>query len=571
MKAKAKEERDQPQIEIPCPHCGGASEWDLLQKLNQCAFCGSVLSWPYPEGEPDYLVAESVIRTEKDLVEVLAMYDAMREASRRRGAMRSATSGDYEPDLYVDLGAGFSDTSVYEIKRERIHLFRILKSFCVYAPYQLITSLLAFHVLGRITTDQKVFRTLFFSSEAILPGYTNEWNFRDRGLRMSRQKLKPLTSVKWNQDQFLATGVMTKEIEKVTRQWTSQRRIFESEIQPICFEGTAVDSHRWWVYRPYYFVHAQTPQGSSWFLLDGQFGTMAGTPTVEEVGRVMHGNSKKLDLRTVRTLNIRLVPFRCPNCGWDVKLRKGLYQICDNCTRVLEVNEEGLRVVSYATLSPEQLSWWPRDHRGPKVWLPFWRLELSMFFEKQTYKDLVQVMEMLVPAVKQEGDLKTLFVPAFDCWTIAKYDHWAFEFAAHLSRANGLHHETTLHDMKSVQDPVVSPGISRDLLPMLFPHIAAMYTTSSVQARLNTLLIKRLSEMHVLLQDSQLVFVPAALSESRGREPKLHGPKQPVDWSPFKDGNWPPMLQRTVRRWKAAQQSAEKSVRSKTRKKWMTS
>src|SRR5687767_3148310 len=121
-----KQENDHPQIEIPCPHCGGASTWKLLQTLNQCAYCGSVLSWPYPKGEPDYLIAESTIKNESDQIEVLAMYDAMREASRRRGALRQGAN-DYEPDIYSDLGAGFTDTSMYEIKRERIHKFRILK------------------------------------------------------------------------------------------------------------------------------------------------------------------------------------------------------------------------------------------------------------------------------------------------------------------------------------------------------------------------------------------------------------------------------------------------------------
>ncbi len=353
MSQKMNPESDQPQVEISCPHCGGTSLWGLLQILNRCSYCGSVLSWPYAEGEPDYLIAESVVRDESDLIEVLAMYDAMREASRRRGAMRQSGS-DYDADVSFDLGAGFTDTGIYEIKRERIHLFRIIKSFCVYAPYQLISSLLAFHVLGRISTDQKVFQSLFFSSEAILPGYSEEWNFRDKGLQTSKQTLKPLSSrferkgASSNKatkltEQFIAPGPITKEIEKVTRQWTSQRRIFESEIQPICFHGKALQSHRWWVYRPYYFVNARTPQGTEWFLVDGQFATIAGTPTALEVNQITREGWKKLDLRMVRNCEVRVIPFRCANCGWDVKLQKGIFQICDNCSRLSKVNGDGLQ------------------------------------------------------------------------------------------------------------------------------------------------------------------------------------------------------------------------------------
>jgi hypothetical protein len=560
--ANVKLEEEHPQIEISCPHCGGASIWSLLQTLNQCPYCGSVLSWPYPEGEPDYLVAQPVIHNDSDLIEVLALYDAMREASLRRGYLKQNRS-DFDPDFSFDLGAGFIDTGVYEIKRQRIHMFQVLKSICVYAPYQLIFNLLAFHVLGRGPIGQKMFQTLFFTSEAILPGYTGDWNFRDRGLHISKRKLKPLSAGNLSES-FLATGAMTQEIEKITRQWTSQRKIVESEIHPISFQGKVLESHRWWVYRPYYFVNATTPHGSSWYLIDGQFGTIAGTPTPSEIDRIVTGDWTRLDLRTARTLSIRVIPFRCPNCGWDVKLKKAIYQVCDNCTRLLEVRENGLKLLPYETIARDQLPWWPKQHRGPTVWLPFWRLELSMLFEKKAYGDATELITTLVPNVKQNGSQKHIFIPAFDCWPVAKYDRWAFEFGAVLSTTGISSHETTIHNVKSSQDFIFPPSISSELPASLFPQLIAYYASSAVQARLSTLLINRLASAHVLLKHQRLVFVPAALMESRGLEWKLQGPKQSIDWIPLKEGKFPPMLQRTVRRWKAMGESKSKPA-AKTR------
>ena len=574
-------EKDQPQIEIPCPHCGGASIWNLLETLHQCEYCGSVLSWPYPEGEPDYLIAEPVVRNESDLIEVLAMYDAMREASRRRGAMRQNRSGD--EDILIDLGAGFTDTSVYEIKRERIHLFRILKSFCVYAPYQLISSLLAFYVLGRVGSDQKVFRPMFFNAETILPGYGEEWNFRDRGLYVSKHKLKPLLSIfgkgelvpskttKWS-EKFLATGVVTKEIEKITRNWTGQKKIVDSEIKPICFEGKALESHRWWVYRPYYFVNAQTPQSSGWFLIDGQFGTIAGTPGALEVSKLTRGNWKKLDLHSVRSCEVRVVPFRCPNCGWDIKLKKGTYQICDNCTRLLEVKGDGFEMIPYEIIPAETLSWWPRNHRGPKVWLPFWRVEPSMLLEKKSYDDLARVLAFLLPAFKSEGSIKQIWVPAFDCWTIAKYDQWAFDFGASMGSSSDVsYYETSLHIMKSQEDFMIPPIVSGDLLVQLFPQVLARYASPAAQMRMNTLLIQRLSGVHVLLNKKKMVFVPAALVKSRGREPIMQGPQASMEWLPFKEERFPPALIRNVRRWLARSQQLETNASVQPRMKGLGS
>jgi hypothetical protein len=567
MKAKPKQESDQPQVEISCPHCGGASQWDLLQTLNQCGYCGSILSWPYPEGEPDYLVAETTIHKPKDLIEVLAMYDAMREASRRRGNLKPGNS-DYDPEIYFDLGSGFTDTEVYEIKRERIHLFRLLKSFPMYVPYQLICSLLSFHVLGRIAGDHKVFHSLFFLSEDILPGYTADWNFRDKGLQISKQRLKPLSSGNWT-GSFLATGSMTNEIEKLTRQWTGQKKIFEAEIQPICFQGKALESHRWWVYRPYYFLHAETPTGNQWFLVDGQFGTIAGTPTLNEVTKLTQGGWKKLDLHSVRMCQVQVIPFRCPNCGWDVKLKKGIFQFCENCTRVLEVDGSGLKVVSYSILPPESLSWWPK-HRGPKVWLPFWRVEPSMLFEKKYYEDPSSVMKVLLPAIKQIAEQKQLYIPAFDCWMVAKYDRWSFEFGSHLSEVKDTPVESTLHELSASSDFVVPPMVAKELISSLFPQIIPYFASSAVQARLNTMLINRLAQMHVLIKNQRLVYVPAPLLEARGSDARVQGPKQSIDWLPLKEGRWPPVLQRTVRRWKALG-AEEKKRAPKSRSKWLTS
>ena len=578
MKQAQPEYIQKAQIEISCPHCGGVSTWSLLETLNQCSYCGSILSWPYPEGEPDYLVAETVIQDDAGLIDVLAMYDAMREASRRRGAVRSQGS-DYDPEFYYDLGAGFTDTSVYEIKRERLPLFRILKSVRLYVPYQLISSLLVFHVLGRVASERKAFQSLFFQAEAIVPGYPDEWNFRDRGLHMTTQKLKPLSIAHLGND-FIATGPALKEIEKVTRQWTGQRKIIESEIQPISFDGKVLESHRWWVYRPYYFVHAKTPLGPSWFLVDGQFATIAGTPTVEEVHRILRRKWKKLDVHTLRTVNVRVVPFRCPNCGWDMEFRKGVYQICGNCTRVSEVRGDGLELVPYRIVPDEQIEWWPKHHRGPKVWLPFWRIEPSMLVERKAYDDLAKIAGAIVP-LKTPDSLQTaptnpseskthLFLPAFDCLTVARYDAWAFEFGSRLSAASISPCETTIHHVKSTKDLILSPSLHQDLIPGLFPQIIATYFAPQVQARMNTMLIKRLNESHVRMKNLELVFVPAALVETRGSDPKLQGPRQAIEWFPLKNGVWPPALQRNVRRWKAMN-SKDQDPAPQRRLKWMTS
>lgn len=548
---------ERPQVEIACPHCGGASRWDLLQHLNQCSYCGSVLSWPYSEGEPDYLVAESVISKDEELIDVIGLYDAMREASRRRmpqGNTRGA-------EVNFELGGGFSDTDVYDIKRERAHLFRLQQKHCIYAPYQLFCTLLGFQVLGRTSAEQKVFQPMFFLSEAIVPGYSEDWNFRDKGLQLSKQNLKPLTLLTGSEP-FLAVKKSGTELDELTRHWTNQRKLMEPEIHPICFQGRAVESRKWWVYRPYYYVQASTPEGIQWFLIDAQFRTIAGMPESEETLRAEKGKWKKLDLKTVRKFDVKIVPFRCPECGWDMKLQKGEYQLCDNCSRVLEVSGQGLAVQPYQTLQPEQLKWWPKGSVAARAWLPFWRVRLSVLFEKKRYEDFGELMTQVLPGVEFAKEAGHFYVPAFECWTVARYDRWAFQFASALSEIKELPGEALLQAVRNKNDFVIPMVVPKKTCASLFPGILPMYTSNRAQARMNAMVIKRLEAMAVLIRDQNLVFIPAALNKASGADIRLLGPAKPIEWLPLKEGVWPPTLHRTVRRWMSLDDAPKTKART---------
>jgi hypothetical protein len=74
------------------------------------------------------------------------------------------------------------------------HLFALDADYKVLAPYVLVSSTLAFHALGRSRGGGlKGFRNLFFSLEEIAPAYQPPWNFRDRGLWVAKQRLRPFS------------------------------------------------------------------------------------------------------------------------------------------------------------------------------------------------------------------------------------------------------------------------------------------------------------------------------------------------------------------------------------------
>ena len=548
----------QEQVDVPCPHCGGITSWKLLQTLNRCEYCDSVLYWPYPQDEPEYFVAESGIHSTEDLIDILATYDAMRQASLQRGQFKS--SNDY--DRFVDLGSGFSDTEAYRIKEQRKHLFRIQESHSLHVPYLLVSTTIVFHVLGRVNKgSRKVFQSLFFTSEDILPAYAPPWDFRDKGLQLSKQRLRLFSPEMQTNSHFLAPARISVAKEDLVRQWRMQRKLIAGEIDPICFDASAVDLRRWLVFRPYYYVQAQTPEGLKWFILDGQFGTIAGNPKTPEVEAVRRRNWHKLDVGKIHPLQVHVIPFRCLNCGWDVELNpRSNYQICKNCTRILEIGKEGLHACSYRCIS--SISW--RSASDSKsVWLPYWYCRLKMKQSGKWYEDLSLFMKEFLPQFSSalEEPCDSFYIPAFDSWTIDRYDRWAFAVGTHLSR-QGTKPDSgePLYSSMKKQDSIVQPSVSQDLIPGLFPRILPLFLPSSVQFRLSTMIINRLAQTEVKVMDLSLVYVPVPLSEARQGEARLTGPTDTIEWLPLKTGQYPPALHRSVRRWMAMNSKDEKTT-----------
>jgi hypothetical protein len=533
---------DRLDVIAACPECGGQNAWQLLQTLRSCDYCGSGLWWPREPGRPGFLVAEDAVEGPEALLDVLQTLDAMRERSRLAGIRADLDRASGETP--IDRSDDPTLPSVSELKAERRHLFALDAHHKVLAPYVLFSSTLTFHALGRPRGGVKEFRNLFFRLEEIAPGYQPPWNFRDRGLWVAKQRLRALAP------QDLAVRPIARadhavELEPLAARYRGQRLLIQPDLEPISFDSNLVEPSRWWVYRPFYYVRARTPMRDGWFLVDGQFATVAGYPEVEEIRRVTARRWTPIDAREVRAAAPRAIGFRCPDCGADVPLiERTELQLCSNCGRLLQPSPSGLTSRPYAIVDRVSIPWWPETGRADVAWLPFFRVEMSDFAAR-----LREALPAAGPhASHLPAEWSETWLPAFEALTVARYDAWAFEWAAALTRLRPERYERRFFLEESVDkaNRVVPCAIAWEAIRPLFPRLLLELLPKPVQARLNPMVIKKIFAATIDVSTVSLVFVPAPVMKDGDR--RVLGPSSSVGWVPLRDGTWPPDLQRDVRR-----------------------
>ena len=543
---------DRLAVTASCPECGGGNAWQLFQTLRSCDYCGSALWWARDPGRPGFLVAEDAVDGPEALLDVLQTLDAMRERSRIAGLLADRDRANGKTPIARSDDPTLP--SVNELKAARRHLFALDAHHKVLAPYVLFSSTLSFHVLGRSRGGGlKEFRNLFFRLEEIAPAYQPPWNFRDRGLWVAKQRLRPFTP------EDLSFRPIEKredavEDERLAARWRGQRLLIQPDLEPITFDSKLLASSRWWVYRPFHFVRARTPMRDGWFLIDGQFANVAGYPEHEEVRRATVQGWTPLDTRDVRAAVPRAIGFRCPDCGEDVPLvARTELQLCGNCGRLLQPSPHGLTTRPYAIVDRASIPWWPDPGRADVAWLPFFRVDMSVTRSGVRLSSFASLLREALPAAGPHASLlptewSESWIPAFEALTVGRYDAWAFEWAAALTllRPERSERRFFLEEPVDKANRVVPVAIAWEAVRPVFPQLLLELLPQQVQARLNPMVLKKIFEATFEVSTTSLVFVPAPVMKDGER--RVLGPSSSVGWVPLRDGSWPPDLQRDVRR-----------------------
>ena len=102
--------------------------------------------------------------------------------------------------------------------------------------------------------------------------------------------------------------------------------------------------------------------------------------TGSEPGRVLGAET------TEGAWKVSFLPTICPNCGWDtISGRDSCIVFCAKCDRAWRVTEKGLFPSEFSRLASNA------PHGGPRVYLPFWRVSVTMTGTRlDSYADFIR-------------------------------------------------------------------------------------------------------------------------------------------------------------------------------------
>jgi hypothetical protein len=555
--------RDSLFIQAPCPQCGASLRWSLLQTLAQCRYCSSLLWWPHDPLAPEYFRVRDQIGKAEDLLDILQTYDAYREEARLRGC-----SGD--PSSETSIPHEASDWEIKTIKARRRHLFTLHEHHSIYVPYLMVYAILAFSVLGRPRSQslgRKSLRPCCFVLEDILPAYDPALNFRDRGLWFSRESLEPLDEALLAARPFLKPRGMQVDIESVGRKWLSRRLLFSSDLEAVFFQGDVASLRVWHIFRPYHLVCAGTPEGTRWYLIDGQFRTLAGRLTPAEAEAMRSPATRVLGAGNFQKPGIRQLPCHCPICGADVNLEEGgLLQLCGNCGRLLAPSRDGFSPQPYRTLPRRDVPWWPDSPPPRTAWIPFWQVHGAWSLNGKNYPSMTRLLEATLPPralqlLKECTPPESFLFPGFEAWTHDGYDRWSLKAASALAQMPLQGTETRFHTYEPVgrEDRVILPSQDATLYTSLVHKFGPAYLPDRLHLQLNPLLLKALFQARFLpARDPDLLFIPIPVAPYGDLPDRMIGPGEVVDFMPVLTRDYPPGIHRTVRRWKSKGEEAER-------------
>jgi hypothetical protein len=204
---------------------------------------------------------------------------------------------------------------------------RVVEAHRLHVPYWHVTGWIAQGILGRRSEGPKLVRLRAFAVEHSVPAYdTDQANLRDRGLRLSRSRVRPLTV-----REVRERGAFLPWLPVADRPYREIDRYkgqdLDPGLQPVTKYGAFLDRGRVLVYRPYWLARVATDT-DQWILADGGFGTLAGHPDEDE-SRALLGLAIADPLRSGEPSfrRVHVVASRCPECGHEKALPAGNHVI----------------------------------------------------------------------------------------------------------------------------------------------------------------------------------------------------------------------------------------------------
>jgi len=249
------------------------------------------------------------------------------------------------------------------------------------------------------------------------------------------------------------------------------------------------------IYFPVWWVECQHGEARKTLLIDGVGKrVLGGTSGKSSLLEKLHGEETR---KPYEFSEIRFLPFRCPNCGWNFPFRPlSVLHFCLTCRRLWREKNGQWVEVKYQTVRP------PSTRAQDLLWVPFFRFRAVVESGGERMETMADLYRMAPPprAVNQEREARR---PIYFYITAVKFRN-PQTFLTLASRLTFLQPHLELDSFPDGSHPFTAGGnlLEEDALELGPVILGSLIPPKSRKAR------DWIKNCRVDLQDPQVLYFP---------------------------------------------------------------
>lgn len=359
-----------------CPQCGADIAFEEESTVFYCDYCGSALHIAGRSG-----VGRAYVEPRQDIVRMKrALHDAMHQ-----------------------VGAGKA-------------LVKEKKLF--FAPYWRVKAMLFRWIFGRSLQGDRVKQLKTKYLDQSFPAYRGiGLGLRSLGVRPGALKLRFFDSTVLSKKGSIMKIAMSFEDAITYGKALTDAGLDETALKIRLARTRLIGARYSIIYFPFWVIRFSDGKESRVVILDA----VAHTATRTLTQKAWTDMSTEVDSQgeSVMFNKVSFLPFKCPNCGWDLPLRRfDFVHLCGTCHKAWMEQGGRFRAMRFELAEPQN------SGCQNLVYLPFWVFEVQIISKGQAMKtagDLYDYSLMFPTRAHQETDGAPLrfFIPAVEIRNVA--------------------------------------------------------------------------------------------------------------------------------------------------------
>jgi hypothetical protein len=391
--------------------------------------------------------------------------------------------------------------ALYKALREKRASIQIGSAQLAYAPYWRVRGLLFQWAFGRKyagglygTKSFDHFKKLrAVAYHRTFPAFSAaKWELFSLGLRAQVLKMWPYNKARMGKDALIVRQEIPLQEAVRKALQTPYPGMTDSDQKIDLFRNELIGESYSLIYFPFFCFSVDRGQNETLMIVDAlSHKVVKGSLSLEKLAE----DSKS---QTIPYKPFDFIPFKCPNCGWDLPFRPHTkIHLCRTCGRAWQEIGGSYQEVAFKLASSGN-----GKHTGKWDYLPFWQLTVSIATPQKECRNLKDFYELFpLPRVMDQERLSKrpirFYIPAFRIRNALAVDR----FAAQLTRNQPLFEETEPEDFREVKAADVWLPLSEALE---MAHVL-LYSMTPKRAKRTHGLVK---DAQLRLEEKRLLWMP---------------------------------------------------------------